>query len=423
MKKLFLFTVIVFAFQLIRAQSFTLEDCWQKARNNYPLVKQYGLIEKTAEYNLSNANKGYLPQLNISAKATYQSDVTELPEALIRRLGITMEGLSKDQYQVAAEASQLIWDGGVINAQKKVTNATKEVEKQKVEVDLYALNERVNQLFFSVLLINEQLKQNEILQDELQTNYKKVEAYKQNGVANQADLDAIKVEQINAEQRKIELLNTKTAYLKMLSNFTKTEIDENATLIRPEKNLFVLQDTVNYRPELNLFAAQNKFYENQKKMVNAGNIPKLSAFLQGGYGKPALNMFANEFAPFYIGGIRFSWNLSGFYSTKNNISKLDISKQNVAIQKETFLFNTDLKNEQDKLAIKNLQALLNTDDDIIRLRENIKKVAVSKVENGTLTVADLIREINAENQAKQLKSLHEIQLIKRLYEVKNNINK
>ena len=423
MKKLFLFTVIVFAFQLISAQSFTLEDCWQKARNNYPLVKQYGLIEKTAEYNLSNANKGYLPQLNISAKATYQSDVTELPEALIRRLGITMEGLSKDQYQVAAEASQLIWDGGVINAQKKVTNATKEVEKQKVEVDLYALNERVNQLFFSVLLINEQLKQNEILQDELQTNYKKVEAYKQNGVANQADLDAIKVEQINAEQRKIELLNTKTAYLKMLSNFTKMEIDENATLIRPEKNLFVLQDTVNYRPELNLFAAQNKFYENQKKMVNAGNIPKLSAFLQGGYGKPALNMFANEFAPFYIGGIRFSWNLSGFYSTKNNISKLDISKQNVAIQKETFLFNTDLKNEQDKLAIKNLQALLNTDDDIIRLRENIKKVAVSKVENGTLTVADLIREINAENQAKQLKSLHEIQLIKRLYEVKNNINK
>ena len=423
MKKIWLFSVIAMAFQLISAQSVTLEDCWQKARNNYPLVKQYGLIEKTAEYNLSNANKGYLPQLNISAKATYQSDVTELPEALIRRLGITMEGLSKDQYQVAAEASQLIWDGGVINAQKKVTNATKEVEKQKVEVDLYALNERVNQLFFSVLLINEQLKQNEILQDELQTNYKKVEAYKQNGVANQADLDAIKVEQINAEQRKIELLNTKTAYLKMLSNFTKMEIDENATLIRPEKNLFFFFFTVNYRPELNLFAAQNKFYENQKKMVNAGNIPKLSAFLQGGYGKPALNMFANEFAPFYIGGIRFSWNLSGFYSTKNNISKLDISKQNVAIQKETFLFNTDLKNEQDKLAIKNLQALLNTDDDIIRLRENIKKVAVSKVENGTLTVADLIREINAENQAKQLKSLHEIQLIKRLYEVKNNINK
>ena len=134
-------------------------------------------------------------------------------------------------------------------------------------------------------------------------------------------------------------------------------------------------------------------------------------------------MFANEFAPFYIGGIRFSWNLGELYSTKNNTSKLDINKQSIDVQKETFLFNTDLKNEQDKLAIKNLQALLNTDDDIIRLRENIKKVAVSKVENGTLTVADLIREINAENQAKQLKSLHEIQLIKRLYEVKNNINK
>ncbi len=423
MKKIWLCSVIAMAFQLISAQSVTLEECWEKARINYPFIKQYGLIENTTAYNVSNATKAYLPKLLLSAKATYQSDVTELPEALSQRLGISMEGLSKDQYQLVGEISQLMWDGGATHAQKEVVKTLSKVEKQKVEVDLYALKERVSQLYFGILLIDEQVHLNTMLKDELQTHYKRIEAYKQNGVANQSDLDAIQVEQLNVEQRNTELVNTKLAYVRMLSIFTKMELDEKVTLSKPEKNLLILGDTTNNRPELTLLAYQSEYYESQKKIIHANNLPKLSAFFQGGYGKPALNMFANEFAPFYIGGIRFSWNLGELYSTKNNTSKLDINKQSIDVQKETFLFNMDLKNEQDKLAIKNLQALLNTDDDIIRLRENIKKVAVSKVENGTLTVADLIREINAENQAKQLKSLHEIQLIKRLYEVKNNINK
>ena len=320
MKKYILFGLLVFASQLtLNSQSLTVETCQEKARANYPLVKQYGLIEQTEHYNISNANKGYLPQLTLSAKGTYQSQVTKLPITLPN---VVIPELSKDQYQAVLEASQLIWDGGVISAQKKITNANTEVEKQKLEVDLFALNERVNQLFFGILLINEQIIQAEILENELHTNYNRVYAYKQNGVANQSDLDAIRVEQINVIQRKSELKSAQKSYFIMLSALTSLAIDEKNELVKPELNLSILKETGNKRPELGLFEAQNKLLESQKSLLNAGNLPKIGAFIQGGYGKPGLNMLTNEFSEFYIGGVRLSWNISGFYSQKNNINKI-----------------------------------------------------------------------------------------------------
>jgi len=400
-------------------QSITLDECQTKAKANYPLVKQYDLIEQTAQYNISNANKGYLPQLTLSAKGTYQSQVTKLP---ITIPNVTIPGLSKDQYQAVVEANQVIWDGGAISAQKKITNANTEVEKQKLEVDLYALNERVNQLYFGILLLKEQLLQNDILQNELQTNYNRIASYKQNGVANQSDLDALKVEQINAQQRETELKSTQKSYFIMLSALTGLTLDTKTELIKPEINLALLNATVNRRPEIGLFDAQNKLFESQKELLNAGNRPKIGAFVQGGYGKPGLNMLTNAFSDFYIGGIRLSWNLSGFYTQKNNLNKIEISKKAMDVQKETFLFNSDLKTKQQQTEIEKLQSTLANDDEIIRLRGNIKQSATTKVDNGTLTITDLIREINAEDQAKQLKSLHEIQLIMNVYQLKNNIN-
>jgi hypothetical protein len=208
----------------------------------------------------------------------------------------------------------------------------------------------------------------------------------------------------------------------MLSAFTGLKMDENVTCIKPEVNLAILNDTTNHRPELTLFDAQNKMYESQKSLLNAGNLPKLGAFVEGGYGRPGLNMFLPGFSPFYIGGLRLSWNFSGLYTQKNNIRKLEVSKQSNEIQKETFLFNSDLKTKQQRTEIEKLQSTLSNDDEIIRLRTNIKKAASVKVDNGTLTITDLIREINAEDQAKQLKSLHEIQLVMNVYQLKNNIN-
>ena len=428
MKKLILNSLLLFLSIGIFAQKLTIENCLEKAKANYPLVKQYGLIEQTARYNIDNATCGYLPQLTLSAKATYQSDVTQIPSALsdilsvMAKKTISFQSLPKDQYQAALEVSQLIWDGGIICAQNKITKAGTEVEKQKLEVDLYTLKDRVNQLYFGILLLDEQLKQTDILKNDLQTNYNRVASLVTNGVASQSDLDAIKVELINLDQRVSDINNTQKTYSIMLSALTGLEITDKTELQKPETDLSVLNVTTNHRPELNLFDAQAKLYENQKSLITAANLPRVGAFVQGGYGLPALNMFDPNFAGFYIAGLRLSWNLSGFYTQKDNMNKLDVSKKTVGIQKETFLFNSNLVTKQQRNEVEKIQSSLKSDDEIIGLRQNIKKSTQNKQINGTASVSDLIRDVNAENQARQLKSLHEIQLLMNVNQLKNNTN-
>jgi len=423
MKQAFLFYFLILSgFLSVNAQGLAVETCQEKAKANYPLVKQYGLIEQTAKYNIENANKGYLPQLTLSAKATYQSEVTSIPAVLGQKLGISLPSLAKDQYQAVLEATQVIWDGGVISTQNKITKAGAEVEKQKLEVDLYTLKDRVNQLFFGILLLDEQLKQTEILKNDLKTSYDRVAAYKKNGVASQPDLDAIRVEQLNADQRTSDIQNTIKTYCLMLSALTKLDINEKTELKKPEIDWSTLKNVDVHRPEIGLFDAQGKLYDNQKNLILSANRPKVGAFVQGGYGQPGLNMFTIGFSPFYIGGVRFSWNISNLYSQKANLIKLDLSKKAVDIQKETFLFNNDLVTKQQQNEIEKLQSTVTNDNEIIRLRQNIKNATNARLDNGTASVSDLVRDLNAENQAKQLKSLHEIQLLMNVYQLKNNTN-
>lgn len=428
MKLKILIIIHLLVFASMANGQISLSECQQKARNNYPMIKQFGLIEQTAQYNISNANKAYLPQVSFSAKASYQSDVTQIPASLEQILSqmsgreVSFQGLSQDQYQAVIEATQLIYDGGAIRAQKEITKATTEVDQQKVEVELYTLNERVSQVFFGILLIDEQLKQTEILKSELQTNYNKIESGIKHGVANQADLDVMKVEQINVIQRETELKSTRKAYLSILGALTALKFDGQTALERPELDLSVLDEKSNMRPELKLFDAQYKLYDSQKLLINAANMPRIGAFIQGGYGQPGLNMFADGFSPFYIGGLRLSWALSSFYLQKNNIAKLELGKNAVDVQRETFMFNTNMKVSQQKTEIEKLQALMLNDEEIIQLRTRIKTAALAKVENGTLTSTDLVRELNAENQAKLSKSLHEIQLLMAIYNLKNTVN-
>lgn len=397
----------------------SIEDCYKKAQANYPLVKQYGLIEQSREFNLSNANKGYLPQVSLSAKATYQSAVTKFPVSLPN---ISIKGLNKDQYQSVVEVNQTVWDGGVISSQKKITEASSAVEKQKLDVDMYTINDRINQLFFGVLLLDEQIKQNILLQDELKRNYSQISSYVTNGIANQADLDAVKVNQLSTAQRKVELEATRKAYMEMLSAMIGEPIKENDHLIKPsDAENASLQATIN-RPELQLFEAQNKLFETQKSMVDSKNMPKLGLFVQGGYGNPGLNMLKNEFTPYYIAGARLTWNFGSLYTKKNDKKLLDNNQQNIAVQKETFLFNTNLKMTQQSNEIDKMKQLMRDDDEILRLRTNIKKASEVKVEHGTMSVTDLLRDINSEDQAKQSKVLHEIQLLISIYNYKNSTN-
>ncbi|MGC9151207.1 MAG: TolC family protein [Microbacter sp.] len=418
-KLLILFLFAITANTITVYGQITIEQCQQKAQANYPEIKQYGLIEQSTAYTLSNANKAYLPQFSLSAKATYQSDVTKIPP--INLPNITIQPPSTSQYQTVAEASQLIWDGGAVQAQKAAARASGEVSKQSVKVDLYALNDRINQLFFGILSLNDQLQQNSLLQNELQTDCDKIKAYIQNGVANQADLDNMYVEKLNAQQNRIQLETVRKAYVEMLSTMIGSPVNPDQ-LTAPEMPVSTAELLVNKRPELDLFNAKKLLFDSQRKSIDAANFPKINFFIQGGYGRPGLNMLDNTPSPYYIGGVKLSWNFGGLYTQKNNLRIIETNQQIIESQRATFLFNTQLQAMQQSNAIDQWRQLIKNDDEIIQLRHNVKVAAEAKVANGTMSVTDLIREITAENQAMVNKSLHQVQLMQAVYDLKNTTN-
>jgi len=415
MKRTFLFMILMGGMAQALSAQYTIDALQEKARQNYPQIKQFDLIEKSAEYNLSNATSANLPQVSLSGRATYQSDAINVHQ------GPISISQSKDQYQVVAEVNQVLWDGGVVAARKQSIKNNAELEKQKLEVDLYTLRDRVNQLFFGILMLHEQQIQTDILQQELQTNLEKIKACLKNGVANQSDVDALSVELLNVDQRRTELNSAEISYRDMLTALTGVKMDANALLIKPLNALPNEKLTIK-RPELSFFDAQLHLLDNQTQLEQTAIMPKFGMFLQGGYGRPGLNMLATGFSPYYIGGVRFSWNISSFYTRKNNLNNINLNKEMVNVAKETFLFNNNLKINQQNTEVEKMRELLRTDDDIIQLRTNIKKACSAKVDNGVNTVTDLLREINAESIAKQQKAQHEIQLLLQIQNLKYSTN-
>lgn len=399
-------------------EKITLEQCYDWARTNYPQIRQYGLIDQTEQYNLSNAGKGWLPQLSVNAKATYQSDVTKLPfdsEALSSLIpGFEIPTLSKDQYQVVAEVSQTIWDGGTIRSARQITKAQAEADREQLESDLYTLSDRVNQLYFGCLLQEELIRQNGLLQKELQINIDRIDAMMANGVANLSDRESMEVELLNARQKEIELKASRTAYGKMLSALIGKPADQEMALTIPAVPGSSLSGTIN-RPELKALDARSNLLETQNKQITSGLMPKLGAFVQGGYGRPGLNMLEDSFNPYYVAGVRLSWNMGKLYTLKNDRRKITTGRQQIEVQRETFLFNTSLQLMQQNTEIRKVLDLMKADDEIIRLRTSIKNAAEVKLANGVISVTDLIREINSEDLARQTAAAHRIQHLLAVY--------
>ena len=417
MKRTILSFSFVLAAMLAHAQ-LTLEECQHSAQTNYPLVRQYGLIEKAREYNLENAGKGYLPQFTLSGKATYQSDVTKLP---VDVPGIDIKSMPKDQYQVMLEVLQNIWDGGDIRSKKHLTQATSEIDRGKQEVDMYAQNDRVNQLYFGILLLDEQLKQNQLLQEDLGRTHQLVSNYMANGIANQSDLDAVSVEILNTKQKRIELESSRQAYLSMLSIFIGKEIASGTTLEKPT-DTFESTSLVNNRLELRWFDAQGGQLNVQESSLKTRFRPRFALFVQGAYGNPGLNMLKDDFSAYYVAGVRMSWNFGSLYTLRNDRRLIDNNRRKLETSRDVFLFNTNLQSTQQSSAIQSMRRQMVDDDEIIRLRVNIRKAAEAKVENGTLTVTDMLREITAENLARQTKALHEVQLLMNIWNLKYTLN-
>ncbi|MEC5156899.1 TolC family protein [Chryseobacterium sp. MP_3.2] len=413
--KILKYLFLLFFFS-VNSQTLTLDECYDLAKQNYPLIKRHDLIAKSKDYNLQNATKGWLPQIQVVGQATYQNDVIQFP---IQLPNMTVEPVSKDQYKVFADVQQNIYDGGMITNQKKIATINSEIELQKTEVETDQLEMRINQIYFGILQTDEQIQQTELTKSDLSSGLKKAETQLENGVIFRSNVDVLKAQIINIDQKQLELQSTKKSFLQMLSLFIQKNLDENTILQKPEKIL--IQDE-NKRAELKLFDLQKAVLDQQKSNINSRNLPKLGVFFQGGYGKPGFNMLKNEFDLFYIGGVRLNIPISGFYTKKNDLALVGIQQEEIDIQKENFLFNQQFQTIQNNNDLEKIQQLIEKDDELVNLRESIKKSSFAQLENGVITTSDYLREVNELDRAKNQKITHEIQYLLTQYNLKAQLN-
>lgn len=385
----------------------TLPQAQEWAKQHYPLTRQRDLIRQTAALSIENLGKGFLPQVSLNGQATYQSEVTQIK---IPVPGFSVDPLNKDQYKILADISQLIYDGGLTRKQKEIQQLNETTEQQKLDVELYKLRDRINQVFLGILFLDEQMKQVQLVMSDLDNGIRRVEAQVNNGVAFRSNLNVLKAERLKADQRLIELKATRRGYLDVLGLFIQQEIPEATQLVKPAEVL-VPADAPLLRPELKLFDAQQKLFGSQEGLINARNKPRASFFWQGGYGRPGLNFLQNEFDFFYTTGLRLNWSLSGLYTQKKEKRIVEISRQAVDLQKETFLLNTRTQLKQQSSEINKLRQLVDTDIEIIALREKVKEAAKAQLENGVITANDYLREVNAEDQSRQALITHQVQLL------------
>lgn len=394
--------------------SITIEECYTLARNNFPQIKKFDLIAKSSNYSLENASKLYLPQVSVNGQVSYQSPTVTFPDILPNVPGHVLPQLSKDQYKITADVSQLIYDGGNVSNQKDLIRANTASQQQNVEVALYSIKERVNQIYFAVLLMDQQLHQNEIKKSNLQNSADKAAAAYEYGTAFRSNVDELKAEVINADMASIDFVSTRAAYIKMLGILIGRDLGDSLKLVMPELKLE--RPGIN-RPELKLYDLQRNALDVEEQRLKTDHMPRFSAFAQGGYGRPTLNFVDNSFGPWYIVGAKLTWNLGSLYTLKNNRLNLDINRESIETERETFLYNTKMSLQQQDGDLNKYQQLLKKDISAVELRTSVRKSAEAQLSNGVITTHDYIAQVNAEDQARQLLILHQVQLLQAQYKI------
>ena len=421
MKRFVSFLLTVFGFWTIQAQ--TLDECQQAAERNYPLIKRMDLIRQTTDLNVGNIQKGWLPQVSVMAQSTYQSDVTAFPnemQTLYKQMGISMEGLRKDQYRVGIDVQQLVFDGGAIRNQKEMARLQGVVESAQNEVSMYSVRQRVNEMYFALLLLDEQILLNKDLQALLNGNEKKLASLYKKGTAAEVDYLNVKAERLNVEQQMTSLQSQRQTVARMLSVFCGIEVKK---LVKPE---VVGTSAENNRPELRLIDSQIRLANAQEKALHSALLPRLGVFASGFYGYPGYNMFEDmihrKWSLNGMVGARLTWNIGAFYTHKSDKAKLKLMRQSAENSREVFLFNNNLEQIRQDENISRYRKLMAEDEEIISIRSSIRKAAESKLAHGIIDVNDLVREINAENATRVQRSVHEIEMLKEIYNQKYTKN-
>ncbi|HVU93985.1 MAG TPA: TolC family protein [Puia sp.] len=415
-KSLFLLGLLVTVLWGSGQQRLTLDECYGLAEANYPLTRQRALIEKTREYTLANIAKGVYPQLAVNGTATYQSDVTKIAIPPISGINITIPTVPKDQYKLYGEVSQTLTDFGINKQRRTVSRTDAELQEANLATDLYALKDRVNQLFFGALLIDGQLEQNELAAADIQTGIKKVEAAVKNGTDFNSSLNKLRAELLNTEQHSVELRASRAAYTDMLGLFINRVVDSSVVLVRPMEP--AMGDSIR-RPELAAYDLQARSYAEQQELTRRNLFPSLSAFFQGGLGQPnPVNFLSTSLSGYYLTGLRLTWTIGNSYTYKKEKLISRNNQEMVTNQRNTFLFNTRLTMSQESADVRKYRELIRSDEEIVRLRESVDKSSAAQLENGVISANDYLLDVNAAAQARQQRVIHAMQLLMAQYNYK-----
>ena len=421
-KKLLLLSVLAVLFPAVRAQS--LEECRQAAEHNYPIIRQYDLIARTTELTVRNIQKAWFPQISVTAQGSYQNKVTAWPEnlqGLFAQMGLQLQGLSRDQYKVGIDVRQTLFDGGAIGSRREIARGEGAVQAAQTEVDLYKIGQRVHEMYFGLLLLDEQLRLNADVNALLRSNEAQLAAMLKSGTASAGDFENVKAERLSAEQQQTELLSQRQTLQRLLSIFCGIPVDSIRRPAVPN-----LPSGENKRPELRLFDRRLQLTAAQEKAVDAQLLPQLGLFAQGYYGNPGLNLFEDMMKRRWswngIAGLKLTWNLSALYTHRNEKSKLRVQRELIENARQQFLFNNQLDETQQSENVRRFRAIAQRDGEIIALRTAVRKAAESKLAHGIIDVNGLLREINKENAAKTQQAIHEIDMLKAMYDLKFSHN-
>ena len=421
-KKLLLLSVLAVLFPAVRAQS--LEECRQAAEQNYPIIRQYDLIARTTELTVRNIQKAWFPQISVTAQGSYQNKVTAWPENLqgmFAQMGIQLQGLSRDQYKVGIDVRQTLFDGGAIGSRCEIARGEGAVQAAQTEVDLYKIGQRVHEMYFALLLLDEQLRLNADANALLRSNEQQLAAMLKSGTASAGDFENVKAERLSAEQQQTELLSQRQTLQRLLSLFCGIPVDSIRRPTVPN-----LPSGENKRPELRLFDRRLQLTDAQEKALDAQLLPQLGFFAQGYYGNPGLNIFEDMMKRRWswngIAGLKLTWNLSALYTHRNEKSKLRVQRELIENARQQFLFNNRLDETQQSENVRRFRAIAQRDGEIIALRTAVRKAAESKLAHGIIDVNGLLREINKENAAKTQQAIHEIDMLKAMYDLKFSHN-
>ena len=404
----------------------TLEECVKLAQDNYPLIRKYDLLEQTKDVNLSDIHKSWLPQINVYGQGTVQNETPSFPESLtelISQTGTSISGLNEWQYKIGVDLSQNIWDGGASKSQRRMERAEDTERKAALDVQLYAIRQRVEDLYFGILLIEEQAEQTRAMHSLLQSNLDKLQAMLDNGTALQSDVDMVEAQCLGTAQQLTQAESTAKSYRKVLEIFTGKSIT-GQELVRPDATL--PQDLLPARPELRHFEAQLQANEARNASITAGLMPRIGLFAQAYYGYPGLDYFESmmnrDLSFNLLAGVKVSWNIGAFYHKKNDRQKLRLSSDHIAVERDVFLFNTSMQTRSQLDRIDELKAVMAKDDRIVELRQNVRMAAESQLDNGVIDATALLTKLTDEKQARLNASYHEIQLLQSIYQLKYTLN-